>query len=237
MRTKISTWLNRPRVALAVGLDQADEEAGHDRAEDRAEAADHDDGEQDDDEDAAHVGVDRRGTGRRSTPASPASAMPKPNTGVTQRPTLMPRARERSASSVEARTIMPTRVLVSSSQTRDADERARRRPRRPGRSTGRHRPIVDPALEPGGQLVRQRRDAVAALDQVDEHQREAEGQQEVVERVEPEQPAARAAAPSARRTRTSATGTISRADPEAEAELRRAGPPRRPRRACSRRRG
>ena len=43
--------------------------------------------------------------------------MPKPNTGVTQRLTLMPRARDRSASSVEARTIMPTRVLVSTSQT------------------------------------------------------------------------------------------------------------------------
>ena len=43
--------------------------------------------------------------------------MPKPNTGVTQRPTLMPRARVRSASSVAARTIMPTRVRVMTSQT------------------------------------------------------------------------------------------------------------------------
>jgi len=55
--------------------------------------------------------------GAASTPASPASAMPKPNTGVTQRLTLMPRARLRSASSVAARTIMPIRVPVSSAHT------------------------------------------------------------------------------------------------------------------------
>ena len=55
--------------------------------------------------------------GARSTPASPARAMPNPKTGVTQRLTLIPRARDRSASSVDARTIMPTRVLVMTSQT------------------------------------------------------------------------------------------------------------------------
>ena len=55
--------------------------------------------------------------GAASTPARPARAMPKPNTGVTQRPTLMPSARVRSASSVAARTIMPTRVRVMASQT------------------------------------------------------------------------------------------------------------------------
>ena len=50
------------------------------------------------------------GTARRGTPGEPGQGDAEPNTGVTQRPTLMPRALVRSASSVAARTIMPTRV-------------------------------------------------------------------------------------------------------------------------------
>jgi hypothetical protein len=46
-------------VGDAVGLHEAHEEAGHDRAEDRAEATDDDDGKQDDDEVAAHLRRDR----------------------------------------------------------------------------------------------------------------------------------------------------------------------------------
>ncbi len=55
--------------------------------------------------------------GAASTPASPASAMPKPKTGVTQRPTSMPNARVSSGRSVAARTTMPTRVRASSHHT------------------------------------------------------------------------------------------------------------------------
>ena len=125
--------------------------------------------------------------GARSTPASPASAMPNPNTGVTQRLTLMPSARDRSASSVEARTIMPTRVLVSTSQTarQTTIEKTAANSWYVDSDTA---PSGDPAVEPGRQLVGQPGDAVLALDQVDEQQREPEGEQEVVERVEPQQP-------------------------------------------------
>ena len=49
--------------------------------------------------------------GAASTPPSAASATPKPNTGVTQRSTLIPSARVSSGRSVEARTIIPSRVL------------------------------------------------------------------------------------------------------------------------------
>ena len=55
--------------------------------------------------------------GAASTPASPASAMPNPNTGVTHRRTSMPSARVSSGRSVDARTITPTRVFVSTSHT------------------------------------------------------------------------------------------------------------------------
>ena len=173
--------------------------------------------------------------GAASTPASPASAMPKPNTGVTQRPTLMPRARERSAFSVEARTIMPTRVLVSSNHTptqtsdgEDGHEDLVLRQAQTGRSP--------PALEPGGQLVRQPRDAVATLDEVDEEQRDAEGQQEVVERVEPQQPAHEQPLHQHAEPEHQHRHDRQRR-PRSRGRLRRAGPRRRPRRACSRRRG
>ena len=56
--------------------------------------------------------------GAASTPASPASATPKPNTGVTQRPDVDAEGPGQLGRSVAARTTMPTRVRVSSSQTR-----------------------------------------------------------------------------------------------------------------------
>ncbi len=55
--------------------------------------------------------------GAASTPANAASAIPNPNTGVTQRPTSMPSARDNSGFSVAARTIIPTRVRVSTTHT------------------------------------------------------------------------------------------------------------------------
>src|SRR6266545_1758548 len=55
--------------------------------------------------------------GAARTPAKPARATPKPNTGVTQRPTLMPSARVSSGRSVAARTTMPTRLWVSAYHT------------------------------------------------------------------------------------------------------------------------
>ena len=55
--------------------------------------------------------------GAARTPPSAASATPKPNTGVTQRSTLIPSARVSSGRSVAARTIIPSRVRSMTYQT------------------------------------------------------------------------------------------------------------------------
>src|SRR5437899_653225 len=55
--------------------------------------------------------------GAARTPPSAASMTPKPNTGVTQRSTLIPSARVSSGRSVAARTIIPSRVRSMTYQT------------------------------------------------------------------------------------------------------------------------
>ena len=81
--------------------------------------------------------------GAASTPASPARAIPNPNTGVTHRPTSMPSARVSSGRSVAARTTMPD-PGPGQQQPAPRRRRARRRPARtpgtPGSRTARGRP-------------------------------------------------------------------------------------------------
>ncbi len=54
--------------------------------------------------------------GAARTPASPASAEPKPNTAVTQSDTSMPKARVMVGFSVQARITAPTRVRSMTNQ-------------------------------------------------------------------------------------------------------------------------
>ena len=126
--------------------------------------------------------------GAASTPASPASAMPKPNTGVTQRPTLIPRARVRSGASVAARTIMPMRVCVSSRPTATHTTTEKRQANTEYVERVRL-PQLELAVEAGRHRVGQARRRRTSLDRLDEHERQPEGEQEVVERVERQQPA------------------------------------------------
>jgi hypothetical protein len=176
----------RRQVRDAVGLDQPDEEPGDDGAEDGPEAADDDDREEDDDEVASHVGRDRPEGGRehaREARESDAEAEHR------RHPTAHVDAERASPLGGLRRGAHDHADPGLGEQEADADAD------RDGEETGEElvgREVEaahgDLAAEPGGNLVGQTRHAVPQLHGLDEDEREAEGEQEVVERVEVEQP-------------------------------------------------
>jgi len=96
----------------AERIDHADEDRGHEGAADRADAADHDDDEGED-QDVLAMPICTVRIGACISPARPASAAPSPNTSVNKSLMLMPSAPDHLAVDAPARISMPMRVRIT----------------------------------------------------------------------------------------------------------------------------
>ena len=123
--------------------DDADQQPGHHRAEQRAHAADHGDHEGLGQHRARPSPATRPADGAASTPASPASPVPRPKTSSQTRATSTPSTRTMSGSRAPARMMRPKRVRSRTARGRAA--RARRRRSGTGGRAGRSRQPISTA--------------------------------------------------------------------------------------------